>query len=154
MNNVPTANLKPLKETRFSSSWAVPVVALLFSLFLLIRWQMNKGPLVTIQFDNASGLTSDSPMLYRGAIIGRVETISLNEDNTKVTVVGRLDLTASSLAVTGSQWWIVRPSVSLQAISGLDTIVGPRYIEVSPGNGEPLFEFSGSNDIVVKNGKA
>ena len=154
MNNVPTANLKPLKETRFSISWAVPVVALLFSLFLLIRWQMNKGPLVTIQFDNASGLTSDSPMLYRGAIIGRVETISLNEDNTKVTVVGRLDLTASSLAVTGSQWWIVRPSVSLQAISGLDTIVGPRYIEVSPGNGEPLFEFSGSNDAVVENGKA
>ena len=72
MNNVPTANLKPLKETRFSSSWVVPVVAILFSLFLLIRWQMNKGPLVTIQFDNASGLTSDSPMLYRGAIIGRV----------------------------------------------------------------------------------
>ena len=153
MNDMPSANLKPFKSATYSSTWVVPAIALLASVFLLASWQMNKGPLVTIDFDDANGLTSDSPIMYRGAIIGRVETITLKEDHSKITVDGRLHQSASSLAVTGSQWWIVRPSISLQSISGLDTIVGPRYIEVAPGNGEPMFAFQGENDAVIKNGK-
>jgi paraquat-inducible protein B len=91
--------------------------------------------------------------MYRGAVVGRVEKIDLNENNSSVEVRARLDKSATSLAVEGSRWWIVRPSVSLHEISGLETIIGPRYIQASAGTGKPTHIFTGSTDGITDSGK-
>ncbi len=148
MNDTPTAKLQKKQNERLSSAWLVPAIAIVLSAFLFIRWELSKGPLIKITFDDVSGITIDSPIMYRGAIVGRVEDISLLENNSKIIVNARLEKTASGLATQGSTWWIVRPSVSLQGVSGLDTIIGPRYIQVLLGDGEPAFTFEGSSELV------
>ena len=143
MSHTPTAKLKEA-QNRPSIAWVVPVIALVLSTVLFIRWEMGRGPLITITFENANGLTIDSPIMYRGAIVGRVEELYLHENNSKIIVNARLNTSAQGLAVQGSHWWIVHPSVSLQGVRGLDTIIGPRYIQAILGKGAPAYDFVGS----------
>jgi paraquat-inducible protein B len=148
MSQTPTANLKETQRMRISYAWIVPAVAIILSAVLFIRWELNKGPAITIQFEDVNGLSVDSPIMFRGAIIGRVEKLYLLENNSKVVVHARLNRSASGLAAQGSRWWIVHPSVSFQGISGLDTIISPRYIQVIPGDGAPANSFEGSSEPI------
>ncbi|MBC8201387.1 MAG: MCE family protein [Planctomycetes bacterium] len=148
MSNTPTANLKETQRMRISYAWIVPAVAIILSALLYIRWELNKGPAITIRFENANGLNVDSPIMFRGAIVGRVGKLYLLENNSKIVVQARLNKSASGLAVKGSQWWIVHPSVTFQGVSGLDTIISPRYIQVVPGDGAPETRFEGSPEPI------
>ncbi len=154
MTETPTATIIHNSQKKRSLSWIAPAVALGISLVLFVRWQLQKGPVVTIIFENANGLTIDSPIMYRGAIVGRVEQLDLTADNANVVVTARLHGSASPLAVEDSSWWIVHPEMTLEGFRGLDTIVGPRYVQVAPGKGEPAFTFTGSLLPQTQNGKA
>jgi paraquat-inducible protein B len=153
MTQHPTATIVSIKQKNYSLTWIIPVIAIGMSCFLYARWAISRGPQITITFDDISGLTVDAPVMYRGAIVGRIENITLVENNSNVEVAARLDRSASGLAVEGSRWWIVRPSVSLHEISGLETIVGPRYLQASVGTGKPTHAFTGSSDANVDSGK-
>jgi paraquat-inducible protein B len=142
--SIPTAIIKTKQTNRFSLTWLVPFVAVVATTILFVQWKLNQGPLITITFDDANGSTSESPILYRGTVVGRVNHIHLDEDLEKVLVTARLDSSAAMLAKENSKWWIVRPTVSLQGIQGLDTILGPRYIQVAPGNGNKTYAFTGA----------
>jgi paraquat-inducible protein B len=50
-----------------------------------------------------------------------------------VLVEAELATHAQALAVEGTQFWVVKAEVSLQRVSGLETLLGPRYIAVRPG---------------------
>jgi paraquat-inducible protein B len=91
--------------------------------------------------------------MFRGTIVGRVESLQLTSDTSRVEVKARITPTAISLAKENSLWWVVQPSVSLQGVEGLDTIAGPRYIEVLPNGGEPSFTFEGTESVVSFTGK-
>ena len=153
MTETPTATIVKNTQKKRSLSWITPAVALVIALVLFVRWQLQKGPVVNISFENASGLTVDSPIMYRGAIVGRVEQLGLTADNKNVVVTARLHASASSLAVEDSSWWIVHPEMTLDGFSGLDTIIGPRYVQVAPGKGEPAFTFEGSLLPQTRDGK-
>lgn len=153
MTETPKATIVKNLQKKRSLSWITPAVALVIALVLFVQWQLQKGPVVTITFKNANGLTVDSPIMYRGAIVGRVEQLGLSSDNSNIVVTARLHASAASLAVEDSSWWIVHPEMTLDGFSGLETIVGPRYVQVSPGNGVPAFIFEGSLFPQTKNGK-
>ena len=150
---LPTANITNTQASSFSAIWLIPTIAIIATSVLYIRWEITRGPLITITFADAGGLSSESPIIYRGAVVGRIERLSLDEDLSHVIVAARLDATAEGLAREGTKWWVVRPSISLQGVSGLDTIFGPRYIEMMPGAGEPTYEFDGSTEAFHGNGK-
>ena len=120
---------------------------------LFVQWKLNQGPQITITFDDANGITTESPIIYLGTVVGRIEDITLNTDATKVIVRARLHKSAVALAMKNTRWWVVRPSVSLQGVQGLETIVGPRYINVMPGDGAPTYNFTGSASPVSTDGK-
>ncbi|MEE2912803.1 MAG: MlaD family protein [Planctomycetota bacterium] len=150
---LPTANVSNSQVSSFSAVWLIPTIAIIVTSVLYIRWEMTRGPLITITFTDAGGLSAESPIIYRGAIVGRIEQVSLDEDLSHVVVSARLDATAKGLARKGTKWWVVRPSISLQGISGLETIFGPRYIELVPGYGDYTYDFDGSTDPFHGNGK-
>ena len=150
---LPTANISNSQASSFSAVWLIPTIVIIATCVLYIRWEITRGPLITITFADAGGLSSESPIIYRGAIVGRIERLSLDKDLSHVIVAARLDASAEGLAREGTKWWVVRPSISLQGISGLDTIFGPRYIEMMPGSGEPTYDFDGSTDPLHGNGK-
>lgn len=125
--------------------WLATAACLVVAIGLVIWNQKPAGPTIRIRFEQGHGLRPGNSLQHRGIEVGRVSTVELNADGSGVVVEVMLDPRASSLARDGSQFWIVRPQVSLARISGLDTVVGARYIEVQPGPDTEPFraEFDG-----------
>ncbi|HUD82940.1 MAG TPA: MlaD family protein [Candidatus Saccharimonadales bacterium] len=124
--------------------WLVPIGAAALCLWFLYRDFVATGPLITIYFQNVSGLQAGNTQVqFRGSQIGQVKTLTLTSDLQHVKVTTRLAGSAKDLARAGSLFWIVRPELKMGTISGLQTIVSGDYIDVQPGNGEPTNVFMG-----------
>lgn len=131
--------------------WLIPAGAAALCLWFLYRDYIAAGPLITISFKNAGGLQEENTQVqYRGTQIGEVKKIFLSPDAQSVMVKARLASFASELARAGSVFWIVRPEVSVGAISGLQTIVSGNYIEVQPGGGPATNTFTGAEQEPIE----
>lgn len=129
---VPRARVEPVSR-RWSLAWALPVIAL--GIGAVLAWQalMERGHVITIRFDNAQGLKADDAIVHRGLRVGTVRDVRLTGDLQAVEVEAEIRRDAGGIAVEGSRFWIVRPEVSLRGVSGLETLLGSRYVEVEPG---------------------
>jgi paraquat-inducible protein B len=127
----------------WSWAWLVPLAALVVVGVLVYQVRLQRGTIVTIRFQNGEGLRAGDPVSYRGVRVGEVRTVRLDAGLGAVVAEAELTRDSAPLAVEGSTFWIVRPEVSLTRISGLDTLLGPRYIAVQPGAGAPAAEFVG-----------
>jgi paraquat-inducible protein B len=85
------------------------------------------GPEIKIRFADASGLrVGQTPLNYRGVQVGEVIGIDLTEDRRQAVVKVRLLKSAAPLATEGTQFWIVRPQIGLNQVTGLSTVLsGP-----------------------------
>ena len=87
---------------------------------------------INLEFKNAQGLKpGDSQLRYMGVPVGIVEKVTPSDG--KVIVTARLQQGYDLLRRKGSTFSIVRPSIELQKISGLETIVSGIYIDCVPG---------------------
>jgi len=130
---IPTARLQPAPARRFTWAWLAPVAAVALAALLLFQGQAERGRTIRISFEHGAGLQPNDPVMYRGVQAGRIKSVTFSPDLNTVVVSAELRRDASNIAVDGSKFWIVRPEVSLTRVSGLETIVGPRYVEVDPG---------------------
>lgn len=139
--DLPTATLKP--QRRWSLAWIVPVLALLIAGWLAYSAWSARGVLITVQFEHGHGLEPGAAVRYRGIVVGEVRSIDLSEDGDAVDAHLALHSNAQTLARAGSRFWIVRPRLDLGEVEGLETIIGARYIEALPGDGDPRRSFIG-----------
>ena len=124
------------RSRRFPVVWIVPVVAVIVAVALVYDRLQEYGPTITIKFKDGSGVkVGRTEIHFRGVPIGEVRRVELSEDQQYVVVHVGLRQSASSVAKEGSKFWIVRPEVGLENISGLTTIITGRYIQVLPGAG-------------------
>ena len=124
--------------------WFVPVLAVGLVGVLFFQAYAQRGPIITINFANGEGLRAGDPVSFRGVQVGKVREVLLTPDLAGVSTRIELNKDASGLAVEGSRFWVVRPELSLTRVSGLETLLGPRYIEAEPGPaGSPARSFQG-----------
>jgi paraquat-inducible protein B len=123
--------------------WLVPLAALVVAAVLAWQAVQQRGIAVTIDFQDGAGLRAGDPISYRGVHVGQVTRVRLDEALQGVVVEAELDKSAAGLAVEGTRFWIVQPQISLSKISGLETLLGPRYIAVAPGEGGAMADFVG-----------
>ncbi|MBC7836079.1 MAG: MCE family protein [Phycisphaerales bacterium] len=126
--------------------WLVPLLALAATAVLIQQSWAKRGPEITITFKDGNGLKQGDPMMYRGVRTGEVRDVKLAPDLSGVVVTARLTSDARGLAVEGSRFWIIHPQISLTRISGLDTLLGPRVLDVLPGTGATARSFTGIED--------
>jgi paraquat-inducible protein B len=142
-------------DWRFSFIWIVPVLALAFVGWLVYRRVIAKGPTITIRFRDAEGLQAGNSVLrFRGATLGNVKALKLSKDHQSVEVEVGLEKSAEDLAREGSEFWIVKPSVSASKIQGLGTIVSGDFITIRPGTGKPADHFVGLEEAPVEKTEA
>lgn len=140
---LPRAKVKE-KRWNFPIVWVVPLVAAIVAAYLIFERVRDYGPEITIEFKDASGLRSgETPIKYRGVLLGEVTGLELSKDRQHVLVKARLRRQAASLAREGSVFWILRPEVGIGNITGLGTVITGPEIELSPGAGKPRTEFVG-----------
>jgi paraquat-inducible protein B len=122
--------------------WLVPIVALIASGFLVYRQFSKTGPVIEIEFQNGSGIEAGkTPLVHKGVVVGLVQEISFKSGFDGVIVKVELDSGARSLAVEGSQFWLVRPEIGLSGVRGLDTLLSGARLGVRAGNGESAKRF-------------
>ncbi len=117
-------------QRRLSLVWLVPVLAL--AIALGVAWQnyASRGPLIEVAFSSATGVHPDETELrYRDIAVGLVERIRFSEDLNQVIIGIRLDQEIAPFVDTDSRFWLVRPEVTTQGVSGLDTVLSGVYIE-------------------------
>ena len=131
---------------RVSIVWVLPILAVLISLAVFWRNYADRGPLIEVTFDNAAGVRADETQLrYRDVVVGMVEAVTFTDDLRQVVIGIRVDKSVGPFIDNDAKFWIVRPEVSAQGVSGLDTVLGGVYLTASwDGKGsEPQREFTG-----------
>ncbi|QDK39312.1 MlaD family protein [Bdellovibrio sp. NC01] len=132
---------------KISSKWYIwffPVVAFIITAVLMWRYFEGVGPKIKIYFDDGANIQAERTRItYRGVTIGMVNKVSISDDNKEVIAYATLQKDAEDFAVEGTKFWIVTPKVSIQGISGLETLIQGPYIATQPGKGAKTKTFKG-----------
>ena len=129
-----------VRAARFSPwVWVIPAVAIFFVGYLIVRYGFFGGGDITVRFTEARGLDRYSPVRFRGAKVGTVQKISVDEDLKGVSVRISMDASMNYALRKGTRFWIVEPGID----GGLGGLLSGTYVGISPGEGEETREFSG-----------
>ena len=133
--DTPMPLVQPKNRLRLSLVWIVPLVALVVGAALLVRTLLAVGPRIEIEFRNAESLEpGKTEVRYKEVVIGRVESVALRDDRTRVIATVQLNRSAAPIAVQDTGFWVVRPRVALAGVSGLGTLLSGAYIGVDAGS--------------------
>lgn len=121
---------RPSPWRNLSFVWLVPLLALAVSLGVAWRAYTERGVLIEITFENASGvIPGETTIRFRDVAIGTVEEVGFTADLSHVVVSARIDKAVAPYLDEDTEFWVVRPQVSARGISGLSTVLSGVYIE-------------------------
>ena len=146
---LPKARIR--RRRLFRLVWVMPILALAVAVYLVWAHLRSLGPEITLRFSDANGLrVGQTPVIHRGVQVGEVSKIELSDDHKQAVVTARLHKSARSIATEGAVFWIVRPQIGLNQITGLSTVLSGPEIQVLPGKGETFqSEFRGLDNPPV-----
>jgi len=120
--------------------WVIPALAIFFVGYLIVRYGFFGGGDITVRFADARGLDRYSPVRYRGAKVGTVQKISIDDETRSVLVRISMDASMNHALKKGTRFWIVEPGIESGGLGGL---LGGTYVGIAPGGGEDAREFVG-----------
>lgn len=126
-----------------SAVWILPLLAALIAGWLVYKSYSEAGTMIEVVFDSADGLEENkTQVIYRGLPSGTVRSLRLNEDLQSVTARIEIAAYADTLLHQQTQFWLVKPQISLAGVRGLETLVSGHYIGVHPGAGPEARRFT------------
>jgi paraquat-inducible protein B len=132
------------KRRGISLVWLIPLVAGAIAIWLGYTTLREKGPTITVAFEDAEGLEAGKTRVkYRDVDVGLVDQVALSDDLSHIVVTATLDRSVAPHMKEGTRFWIVRPRIGLGGISGLGTLLSGVFIEFDPGDGEATHDFVG-----------
>lgn len=134
---VATARVHPVEWSPWV--WVLLGLALVLVGWLVVRYVFFGGGDVTVRFVEARGLDRYSPVRYRGAKVGTVQEILVDEGLEQVEVRISLDARMGDALNTGTRFWIVEPSLE----GGVGNLIAGTYIAIAPGEGDRTRSFQG-----------
>ncbi len=125
---------KVQKVRNWSPVWIFPIVTALIGAWILFYHYSHQGPVVTLITTNAEGIEGGKTTIKsRSVDVGVVESATLTDDLTHVEITARLNAGMEKLLHGDSVFWVVKPQVGREGISGLGTLLSGAYIELQPG---------------------
>lgn len=113
--------------------WFVPLIALLFGLWLVIKVISEQGTFITIEFDNGSGIIPNkTEVRYKGLVTGLVKKVEPSADLQRVIAEVEISKNFADYLTQNTLFWLVSADISLQGVSGLDTLISGSYITIMP----------------------
>lgn len=147
MNDLPLAKTRP--ASNWSAIWVLPLIALLIGGWLGWRAYSEAGIDIQVTFETGEGLQAGkTEVIYKGMPIGKLTSLELDSsgDESRVRATLEMDQRVESQLLSNTRFWLVKPSVSLAGITGLETLVSGNYIAFSPGDGDPARKFTALNE--------
>ena len=143
MNDLPMAKARP--ASNWSAIWVLPLIALVIGGWLGWRAYNEAGIEIQVMFASGDGIQpGKTEVIFKGMPIGKVIALELDDSGERrgVRATLEMDKRVEQHLRTNTRFWLVKPSVSLAGITGLETLVSGNYITASPGDGEPTREFT------------
>jgi paraquat-inducible protein B len=124
---------KVQKVKNWSPVWIFPIVTALIGAWILFYHYSHQGPEVTLITANAEGIEGGKTTIKsRSVDVGIVESAQLTDDLHHVEIKARLNSGMEKLLHKDSVFWVVKPQVGREGISGLGTLLSGAYIELQP----------------------
>ncbi|MDU9390449.1 PqiB family protein [Pseudomonas sp. zfem002] len=141
-DDLPTARTRP--ASNWSAIWILPLIALVIGGWLGWQAYRDSGVNIEVRFQSGEGIVANkTEVVYKGMPVGKVKHLVLDAEGSNTGVIATIEMNpaAEPHLLTNTRFWLVKPSVSLAGITGLETLVSGNYIAVSPGDGEPTKRF-------------
>ncbi|MDN5402328.1 MAG: MlaD family protein, partial [Pseudomonas sp.] len=142
MSDLPKAKTRP--ASNWSAIWVLPLIALIIGGWLGWRAYSQQGIEIQVRFESGEGIQiNKTEVVYKGMTVGKVKTLALDDEGSNRGVIATIEMNkdVEQYLKTNTRFWLVKPSVSLAGITGLETLVSGNYIAASPGDGEPTRKF-------------
>lgn len=124
-------------QRSLSPVWIVPIVALLIGAWMIYDNLSRLGPSITLIMDNAEGIEAGKTLIKtRNVEMGKVEKVSLSDDLSHTEIVARMSPKTSKMLNQETQFWVVKPRIGREGVSGLGTVLSGAFIQLLPGNSE------------------
>ena len=121
-------------SSQFTILWLLPLVALIFSIWIGWKLYIESSLLIDVQFSSGLGLDAgQTQVMYNGLAVGSVKKVQMLNDLSGVNVTLKMDRMMEPYINKNSAFWLVAPEVSLAKISGLETLLSGNYIGFQPG---------------------
>ncbi|MEH2920245.1 intermembrane transport protein PqiB [Samsonia erythrinae] len=131
-DNHAVADVETIK--RWSPVWIVPIVTVLIGAWILFYHFSHQGPQITLVTSNAEGIEAGKTAIKsRSVDVGVVESVVLSNDLHQVEIKARLHDGMDKLLKQDSAFWVVKPQIGREGVSGLGTLLSGAYIELQPG---------------------
>ncbi len=122
------------RAQKISPIWFVPIVAAIIGLWMLWHGYATRGPVITITMETAEGVEAGKTLIRaREVAVGKVETVQLSDAFDHIVVTARMNPDAQRMLRQDTQFWVVKPRIGREGISGLNTVLSGAYIELLPG---------------------
>ena len=113
--------------------WFVPFIALIFGGWLGIKALSEQGVFITIEFENGAGIVpKKTEIRYKGLVTGLVNKVVPSDDLQSVIAEVEMTKSFANYLTQNTQFWLVSADISLQGVSGLDTLLSGSYINIIP----------------------
>ncbi|WP_234854440.1 PqiB family protein [Paracoccus everestensis] len=110
--------------------WLVPIIALVVTLGIAWNAYADRGAMIEVEFADATGVTpGETALRFREITVGQVESVSFTADLSRVVVKIRVDKDVAPYIDADASFWIVRPQVTAQGVTRLDTVLTGSFIE-------------------------
>ena len=133
--------MKPIiiKRSTIYLIWVIPIIAIIISGIMLFNEYAKMGESVVIIFKDARGFKQDeTPIKYKGILIGTVKDIEVDPENLdKFVVTAKIKKSFVKYLTEGARFWKVSPKLKPTEFTGLSTIFSGTYIEFSPATSDP-----------------
>ncbi|GEK45925.1 intermembrane transport protein PqiB [Bisbaumannia pacifica] len=123
-------------QARISPIWIVPLVAVMIGLWLIYDNYSRRGPQITLEIPNAEGIEAGTLIKTRNVDIGRVDRVELSDDLSHAEITARLSPGSERMLVEDTRFWVVKPRIGREGISGLNTVLSGAYLQLQPGSSD------------------
>lgn len=130
-----TATVKPAK--RFSAVWIIPLVSIIAGVWMIFQYMSQQGPEITLTVQTADGIQAGKTLIKaRSVKVGTITDVALGENYNEIKLVARMDSGTERMLREDTVFWVVKPRIGTEGVSGLETLLSGPYLELRPGESE------------------
>ncbi|MRI34840.1 paraquat-inducible protein B [Endozoicomonas sp. OPT23] len=122
-------------QRKWSSIWLVPIVALIIGASMLFQHISNQGPEIILKLPTAEGIEEGkTPIKALNVTVGTITNITLSKNYDHIIAKARMNHDAARMLKEDTLFWVVKPRIGAEGISGLETLLSGAYLELQPGS--------------------
>ncbi|MBE5159989.1 intermembrane transport protein PqiB [Vibrio parahaemolyticus] len=135
MSDKPQINAEITSQKQLSAIWIIPILALAMGIWMVFQYINSNGPKITLILPTADGLEVGKTQIKALNVnVGVITDIKLSEGYDHIEATAQMSKDAKRMLREDTLFWVVKPRIGREGISGLDTLLSGSYIQLQPGH--------------------